>query len=141
MLMAISLKTQNIDVLTNIYTSLLNFNNVSVSALLQNALPTFLEKSVSFNGFSPLLAGYNSGEYIFITPWEYFESLTIATILIFWSPNTMSIFEIKSTSENKTFRLGKGALFYSLFILLFMTSIFALAFESYQTQNFIYAKF
>ena len=141
MLMAICLKTQDIDTLTKIYTSLLNFDNVSVSVRLQNILPTFLEKSVAFNGFSPLLNNYYAGEYIFISGRSYLIVLMIATTLIFLSPNTMSIFEIKSTAGKKFFRLGKGARFYLSFILLFIATIFALVFESYQIQNFIYERF
>tara|TARA_R110002167_G_scaffold86535_6_gene234197 strand:+ start:60 stop:1313 length:1254 start_codon:yes stop_codon:yes gene_type:complete len=141
MLTAICFKTQDIDILQKIYISLVSFDNISLPPFMQQILPSFIEKAMSFTGISPLLNDYQTGEHIFTQTKVFFVTLLIATLIIFLSPNTMTIFGIKNTDNSHSFKLGQGLIFHFLFIFLFFTTIFVLVFETHQIQNFIYEKF
>ena len=141
MLTAICFKTQNIDLLQKIYSSLISFDNMSLPPFMQQILPSCIEKTIAFTGISPLLNDYQTGEHIFTQTRVYFVTLLIATMIIFLSPNTMTIFGIKSAGDNNFFKLGQGVRFHLLFFFLFFTTIFVLVFETHQIQNFIYERF
>lgn len=141
MLMAISLKTQDLSVLKIIYSSLINFESIPLPDYVQNFIPSWAEGFVSFTGLSPLLSGYHSGEFVFVQTKVFFFLLLLATVIIFYLPNTMSVFGIKKACGNKFFQHGAGFRFYLILPILFFTAVFGLLFESNQMQNFIYEQF
>jgi len=141
MLMAICLKVEDGYVLVEIYSSLLRFDTLTLPYYTKNFVPLFLENFVSFTGFAPLLNDYSSGYVVFINKKTYFILLLIASGIIFFSPNTMTIFGIKNSQEKYSFEKGSGVQFYLVFLVLFCIVIFALLFESNQIQNFIYEQF
>lgn len=141
MLMAMCLKIQDVDILTKIYLSLIHFDKVYLPDYVENIVPNFIKPIVSFTGVSPLLDNYAFGEHLFNEPKVFFLSLIVATMIIFLSPNSMTIFGIKDSNYNTQFRHGVGAIFYILFLILFFIVIYALIFENNQIQNFIYERF
>lgn len=141
MLMAICLKVQDVDVLTEIYASLLRFDTITFPEYARSFIPFPFESLISPTSMVPLLSGYSSGFIVFTQPKVYFLFLLFASGVIFFLPNTMTIFGVKNRLENVSFKNGSGAQFYLLFSILFFTVIFALLFESSQMQNFIYEQF
>jgi alginate O-acetyltransferase complex protein AlgI len=141
MLMVISLKTQDLSVLKMIYSSLIDFESIPLPDYAQSFIPSWAEGFVSFTGLSPLLSGYHSGEFVFVQTKAFFFLLFLATAIIFYLPNTMSVFGIKKTCENEFFQHGAGFRFYLILPILFFIVVFGLLFESNQMQNFIYELF
>lgn len=141
MLMAISLKVQDIDSLFKIYLSIIDFKSISLPLSLQEILPNFIKEEFSFNGFLPLLNGYKYGNYIFSNTSSYIFILIVATFIIFLSPNTMDIFGIKNFKKRKKVFFMKGFLFYLLCTLFLFNILFLLLLESSYAQTFIYERY
>lgn len=141
MLMAICLKVQEIDVLTEIYSSLIRVDSIFFPEYTRRLIPLSFEHLISPTRVAPLLSDYSSGSIVFTQSKVYFILLLIASGIIFFLPNTMTVFGIKNSGDKPHFDKGRGVRFYLLFFVLFIIVIFALLFESNQMQNFIYEQF
>lgn len=141
MLMASSLKVQNIEVILQVYRSLIDVQSLSLPGFLQPILPKSIASLFNFTGIAPALDTYHMGTFVFTHKPAYLLLLLIASIIIFVSPNSMQLFSIKGSNNQSQFTLGQGWRFYSMFLLLFSMAVFALLFENHHKATFIYEYF
>lgn len=141
MLMATGLKVQDLSIMREVYTSLINFSELSLPAVLAHYLPSRFVDLGRFDGFAIALHHYQQGSFIFISKIAYLLVLVLATLGIFLLPNSMELFDIKNSKKSSVFKNGEGGRFYCIFTSLFILVVFATIFENHNLDSFIYDKF
>lgn len=141
MLMAASLKIQDLEVILSVYGSLVDIQQLSLPRFVEPVLPAFISNYFTYQGVAPTLDSYHLGTFIFTHKSMYLLLLAMASVLIFVAPNSMQLFGIKGFDKRSDFKLGQGPRFYGLFFLLFCLAVFALVFENHHKTTFIYEYF
>lgn len=141
MLMATGLKVQDLSIMKEVYSSLINFSELSLPGRLSHFLPSKLAELGRFDGFAIALDNFQQGAFVFSSKIAYVFVLILATLGIFLLPNSMELFGIKNSKKSSVFKNGDGWRFYSIFTSLFILVVFAAIFENHNLDSFIYDKF